>query len=723
MRIRQYLILVLMAFVLAACDSADGPEQTLPEPPPPSPTPTQALTVIYDPTSGVIPLPNNFLIGADDLTLNIPFDPSSSVAGTFRALNALDGWGTISPWSVGVTGSLDASTVIGGSTVHWFEVSLTGPGGAVTGIISELTPGIDYVATISTTNPAENSVVFVPLRPLKEITSYLAVITSGVRDTSGNFAAAGQFYSITKYPTPLVDDNGNSNFALLDDALAASLEPARQLTNASEAAAASVGVNRASIVTSWVATTQSITPVMGAVRSTASAQFSQLAPTGLNTGALGLGLPGIADIYIGVLNVPYYLEAPTADNPLGPLTGNWEAAPGAYQPPFDQLGFDPDSTHLTFLNPFPVTKSMEVIPVLLTVPNAGSGQTMPASGWPSVIFQHGITGNRTNMLALADSMALAGFAVISIDLPLHGIASTVDPATGVVTGPEANPFYIENTPFGALANERTFDVDYINNLTGAPGPDGFIDASGSHTINLASLLTGRDNNRQAVADLSILALSIPTMDIDGDGVPDFDGASIRFVGHSLGGIIGAVFLAIEPTVSVGTLSAPGGGLVGLLLGSNTFGSRILAGLAALGIVPGDPLFDLFTVAAQTVFDSSDPINFGALAAATNAILLQEIVGSDTSLPDQVVPNSVPGFPLSGTDPLIAVMGLASISQTTQDPAGIRGVTRFVVGGHSSILSPAASLIATVEMQGEAISMAASGGTVVQVTNPTALLGN
>ena len=82
--------------------------------------------------------------------------------------------------------------------------------------------------------------------------------------------------------------------------------------------------------------------------------------------------------------------------------------------------------------------------------------------------------------------------------------------------------------------------------------------------------------------------------------------------------------------------------------------------STLGGNSGSPLFDLFTVAAQTVIDSGDPINWAAATAATNAILLQEVVGSDTSLPDQVIPNAVPGFPLSGTEPLIAAMGLAPI---------------------------------------------------------------
>ncbi|MGV2480389.1 UNVERIFIED_CONTAM: hypothetical protein IGO34_26690, partial [Salmonella enterica subsp. enterica serovar Weltevreden] len=102
-----------------------------------------------------------------------------------------------------------------------------------------------------------------------------------------------------------------------------------------------------------------------------------------------------------------------------------------------------------------------------------------------VIFQHGITGNRSQMLPLSPALTQAGFAVIAIDLPLHGAAATGSEAALRVPG----------------TTERTFDLDLVNNTTSAPGPDGSIDGSGTHFINLASLATSRDNLRQGVSDL------------------------------------------------------------------------------------------------------------------------------------------------------------------------------------------------------------------------------
>src|SRR3546814_10702640 len=88
------------------------------------------------------------------------------------------------------------------------------------------------------------------------------------------------------------------------------------------------------------------------------------------------------------------------------------------------------------------------------------------------------------------------------------------------------------TPFFAAgARERTFDVDFVDNATGAPGSDGKVDSSGTHFINLSSLLTSRDNSRQSIADLFVLRASVPNMSVEGDGTGDFDNANVAFVGQ------------------------------------------------------------------------------------------------------------------------------------------------------------------------------------------------
>ncbi len=696
MKLKPILITLTSIVLLQACSSGSNSPRAVDAPPATNPggdVVTGVIEAIFNPASGdptQVPIPTNlFLSGTTDLSLNIPVADPTDFSDPLVALNALDGFSTVAPWSTNFSVPVAPASVAG--SVKVYEVTLSGPGGAVVGVNGELAFGSDFVAAAN-----GSSVAIVPLKPLKQLTSYMAVITNGIQDTSGNAATPSQTYFLTKRTSPLVDSNGNSTDPLIGNATAQALEPLRQLTNFQEAAAASQGVDPSTIVLSWTMSTQSITPVLSAVKNLSGPGTATLAPTSLSTAAVGGA--GLADIYIGTMSSPYYLTAPSASNPLAPLNEFWKAAPGGYVAPFDALGLDPTSTNLTLANPIPVATGMQNLPVLMTVPNATSGHTKPDAGWPIMIFQHGITRNRTDILAVADTMASIGFAVVGIDLPLHGVTDAT------------NPFYIENTPFAPASNERTFDLDLLDNATGAPGPDGITDASAAHYINLANLLVSRDNLRQGAADLFTLTETIPLMDINGDAAGDFNEANITFAGLSLGSITGIDFLAFDPNIQSAVLSAPGGGIAGLLIGSPTFGPRIIAGLAANGVEQGTTAFDLFVLATQTVIDSADPVNHGANATLLNNILVHEIIG------DQVITNTVPGAPLSGTEPLIAAMGLTSYSTSAFDPQGLDAAVRFTAGDHGSILSPATSPAATVEMQSQMAAFQATGGTTLNVTD-------
>ncbi len=671
---------------------------------------TGVLTAEYDPLNQVFPVPNNLLFsGTMDGTINadalLGADPTD-FGDPFVALSALDGFSTTERWVTtfrdfpGAPGGIDSASVVPGQSVRVFQVesqSLVVP----IRIIRELTPHVDFTAAAIT----PFTLAIIPLRPLQELSSYLAVLTNDIRDVNGNNATPDQTYFLTKRRTPWVDGNGNSTYPLIPDATAQGLEPQRQITNAQEFVAASAGVNPDDIILSWTVQTQSITPVTKLVRSIAQPAPTIVGATGLSTADIGLF--GLADLYAGIITLPYYLGVPGAENPLAPLTDFWTAEPGAYVPPFDQLGFDEDSTNVTVFNPFPVQTDGQTVPLLMTVPNENTGLSKPGAGWPTIIFGHGLGGNRTQMLAIADTFASLGFATIAIDAPLHGITPQ-DTALAAL--------YVENTPFAPIANERTFDVDYVNNQTGAPIPDGIVDASGTHIINLASLLTSRDNARQMHADLSVLAESIPGIDIDGDGLPDLDGSNIKFSSLSMGSILGVPFVAVEPMLSGAAMSVGMGGIMRGIIASETIGPRIKAGLAAFGLEEGTADFELFLTVAQTVFDSADPINWAAEAALNQPLLIHEVIG------DTVVPNFSLTAPLSGTEPMMAVMGLTSYSSTQSDLAGLRVGGRFVPpASHGSLLSPATSPAATLEMQTQFGSFIASDGQVVLVTDESTMV--
>ncbi len=724
---------------------------------------TGVITAQFNSELGLVPFPNNLLfVGSLDGTLNPPVANPANTGDPAVALSAMDGFGTNTPWSTTFSAAIDPATVIAGQTVRFFEVTRQSPASiGVIAVVRELAPNVDYVTAIgrstevTATAPQNNGktgirLALIPTKALEATTlnlatralslkTYMVVLTKGIKDLAGNDATPDTTYFIAKRTATLVNGscvpatfNATSTDPLLPVANACALEPVRQLVNAQETLAVSRGVVRDDIILSWSATTQSVTPVLSVVRALATARASTIVKTPLNTGALGLGLPATADVYIGITPVAYYLTAPgvapegsaagtAVSPPTAVLTGFWRARAGA------NPEIDPTSTNLSYANPTPVRNSIQNVPVLMTIPNEASTRVKPATGWPVVIFNHGITRNRTDMLAISTTYASIGYAVIAIDQPLHGVGS-------------ASPFYIKGTPFGPISNERTFDVDLVNNTTGAPVPDQIPDTSGTHFINLGSLLTSRDNNRQAQADLLQLVKNLSVMDIDGDALPDFDVTKIAYTGQSLGTINLIPAMALESTVNVGVLSVGGGAIAQLLNGSPSFGPRIRAGLAAgAGLTPGTSSFDQYFLVTQTVIDSGDPLNWAKSLGATDRILFHEVVGtlpaSDPSCaltsaaapangcPDAVIPNTVPGAPLSGTEPLVATMGLSTITATTQSATGIKGIVRFIKGDHGSLLSPAKDGATTVEMQTQMASMVASGGAAVQVTNTSVIRTN
>ncbi|MCB9915350.1 MAG: hypothetical protein H6828_09395 [Planctomycetes bacterium] len=705
--------------------------------------PATPTFVAFSTSEGTLPVPNDLLFsGTLDATLNFPDAEDPLQQPLLDALNSLDGWSTVAPISFSTNQPFDPATLVAGQSVRLFVVTTavnpnTGLtlGTPVTDVVRELATPAEYVVV---GQPGDTTAVVLPTRPLAPRTSYMLVVTNALQDADGAPVRRGESYLIAS-----LDDADNP---LPNDHPLVALRP---LVHAMEGAAATDGdvvppIAREDIAVTATFTTQSTADALSVVATVAlggealvtaglcpQLPFGCDDPTPANTVPAAAVVPtaigttadfipfsaGLADVYVGSLTLPYYLTAAANSGGLvqdtAPLTEHWRARYAFYPG-------DPDR-NVTRYNPLPLETGAETVPVLITLPNGASGQTQPGGGWPVVIFQHGITRNRSDLLALADALAQQGLAAVAIDMPLHGIPDAANPLhVGVVAGG---------------LRERTFGLDLVTqdvdgNLLAA-APDGVADSSGAHFINLTSLQTQRDNLRQAVADLfAVEKLIVDNLDVDGVGLAaDFDATQVSFVGQSLGAMVGAVFTAVDagqptPRLTCSALSAPGGGIANLLLASESFGPTILAGLAALGLEPGTADFDRFVFAVQTVIDSGDPINHAAILAggATTPVLLHEVVGGGPGggLPDQVIPNAVATAPLSGTEPLIAALDLSVVSATTVTPAA---AVRFWEGTHASLLNPdpdgdldPQNLVATVEMQAEVVGWILAAGTQVTVGN-------
>lgn len=663
MKIKQGLLFAaIAASLLVGCDSGSRSDYDFsPAPVVPAGPDISTQGPLFDPANALMPATNDLLFsGSKDGTLNIPNADNNAL---LSAVNKLDGFSTTTPLSLKFGTAIQTSSIKIGDNVRIFEVTKDAKG-LVRSVSRELSQ-----AEVTATTTAENSdtLVIVPLAPLKAKTSYMVVVTNGVKvrsDTMTKAAVPSATYQLTKasvdYPS--------------DSALAA-LNTLRAMTYGMESVAKAHDASLLSdkIVVSWSFTTQSTSDVLDKLAANVSAgkigSVKVLNPSPL----------GAASIASTTLTIPYYLKKPSATDPTAVLTSYWTGA---------------DGSALTRHNPMPEMSESLPIPVLMSIPVANALQPMPATGWPVVIFQHGITRNRVDMLAVADSLALAGFAAVAIDLPLHGVTDQ-DSATVL--------------PF-KTSSEFTFGVDYVTeNSAGqvtARVPDGVEDRSGSHFLNLSNLLTIRDNIRQGVLNLLVLRKTLESSP-SFEGVT-LDGSRIGFVGHSLGGMVGAVYLGAETKPTVSSLVSAAGGIPRTLDASARFGETIRASLAAAGVTGA--AYQNYLVAAQWILDSADPINYAKAAVAKHPIHMIEVIG------DQVVPNAAGAAgPLSGTEPLAAVMGLASVSQPTSNPAmSVNGIVRFTKGNHGSLLNPIESAAVTQEMQSQVAAYQASFGQAIPV---------
>jgi len=715
----------VLALGLSACTSSDRVP------------PNNDAVILFDPvpfspTSGaIVPFPfDGLFAGFSGPTLNIPNPENISFVAS---ANELDGFSTSASLFADATGRIDYSTL----PSHLLIVnSRTG---------QRLQAGVDFVVHNSQATAADpltnqttpisaqrSRILIDLLKPLAPSTRYLVGITIGVQTLTGGNLVSTEIFRVVASGTPVSQQNApvlqGSTQALRDRLEALRAQAIRP---AVLGLGALTGVTENNLVLAWSFTTQSIDNTLQQVAANTTPGVAQVANTGLTTAVIG-GL-GLADIYAGVTTSDYYLATSGGNtHSTAPLTTFWHADPAQPNAAGTFLGQVPCPAFAVgavvngvTLHPsasttacFPAldqsTRTTQTIPMLVTVPH---GVPKPANGWPVVIFQHGITRNRTDVLAVADGLSRAGFVVVAIDLPLHGLTST------------SSPFYrnqlFAGSPAAALiAGERTFDLDLQNNTTGVSGPDGQIDPSGSYSINLTSLLTSRGNIRQAVADLLKLTQTVKTLDLNGDTVADIDPTQIRFFGHSLGGIVGTPLLAVDGDIGAAVLANPGGGIAKLLDGSASFGARISAGLAAAGVTEGSDDYETFLRFAQTAVDAADPINYGAAARAAHPVALFEVAN------DLVVPNAVaagatsttqdrvtePGT-LSGTNPLIAAMGLTTLGPITPPLAtpDIRVganqgfAVRFAVGEHGSVLDPTRFPAVTQEMQSEAAQFLVSNG--------------
>jgi hypothetical protein len=677
------------------------------------PTPPSSNTALFNLSTGQLPYPTDlYFVGPSKAgTLNLPVTASLYPSVT-KALNNLDGFSTTGVIRAQFGGPLDPKTFAAPGAVTVLQVTIDNKLKATTGVVRPLIPGTDYSVNIAADQVGgPNFLEITPLHPLVPSTGltnngYLVLLTNTIKDASGNAAVPDTDYATIKAALPTCTSL-QSNAALHGVCL---------LTGAHLQIAGKIGLNPANVVLSFSFSTVSVGDTMAVVEQLAAPQTIQVNCPPQLKAASPLHA---ADLCVGVITVPYYLSR------AAPLTANWQGKPSP---------LDATSTALTRFNPQPVATEMLQIPVLVSVPNPNTplgAAGPPATGWPVAMVAHGLTRSREDALAMADSFASAGFVVVAIDMPLHGVTNQMDPlyASG------GNPLYMGlGLPAPTTTRpsiERTFDLDLGTNNAAGNGvvygspKDGKIDPSGSWFVNVPYPLVLRDNVREGAADLITVAHSLESNGITVVGPPGtikLDPARVHYVGLSLGAVVGTLYLGSTPNpadAQTGTLAATGGGIPHFLTESATFSAEILPLLEAQGLIPGTTLFANYIRDQQNIGDAGDPWNFIAAAVANHPTHVMEMIGGGitsggtATLPDQVVPNTgtqrvITAAPYGGANGTLGGPGLAELSTpgVHMSAGGFRVYTQFICGSHGSLFDPSTNPATTKEMQQEAVSFAA-----------------
>ncbi|MFB6264960.1 MAG: alpha/beta fold hydrolase, partial [Bradymonadaceae bacterium] len=211
-------------------------------------------------------------------------------------------------------------------------------------------------------------------------------------------------------------------------------------------------------------------------------------------------------------------------------------------------------------------------------PQGGNGgRAYCHSPAPVVVAQHGLGSARVEAgMALANQLAQRGIAVVTMDFLGHG---------GRTDG--ASTLHPPQTP--------------------SKSGEGFL------TKNVV-----RSKNRvlQSIVDVAVLARLIrrggleSAVDADQatDCFRDGSNAGLGYVGHSLGGFVGAPLLAVDPTVKVGVLNGAGG-RYSRILTEGALGGSLEQALTDAGLKKGS--FGRFRALAfvQWIADHVDPLAF------------------------------------------------------------------------------------------------------------------
>ena len=367
----------------------------------------------FDPANKVIPFPNDLVRTGPKGTVQLPH-PKTGAPMTAAdcqttdssillvcGLNTLDGFSTLAPLvseNSDKAGALDQGTIDAASltpaSVGLVKLKSDAPTEIQT--TPKWTPCLNCQSSAKADGTPQTSPQQLQWKldaPLDEKTTYFGYVSNAVKDSAGKPVIANPVFALVRSSEPLVDAAGKSTVSLITDDQAKQLEPVRAAFKPAFDALAAKGVQRADLALAFPFTTQSESTILDTLY-------------GVPTAAKALGLPDYP-IAVQDATAQYKAGAGAVGIPVGAIG---QIFAGAWLTPVAVTG--PGGT----LNPDPT--KIKILPVQFAI-SIPSG-TAPASGWPITIFGHGFTRSRNDFLAIANSLAQAGQAVIASDVLFHG---------------------------------------------------------------------------------------------------------------------------------------------------------------------------------------------------------------------------------------------------------------------------------------------------------------
>lgn len=625
------------------------------------------------------------------------------------------------------------------------------------------------------TTEGANQVLAFPLLPLKPATRYVYVVTSAVKDSVTHLGVGRPLaFGFAAQATPLVDFANQVSPgvykslipAFLSDAQATALEGIRgNVTASGQIALSGYGKLVGDLVTAGKVANRDDVKVVGRFITTgAVATYTDpanpatakpvdaLLKAFATAGAAGNPFTAAAKTWDNTVTAAAPVPAATFYTALGAaavphgsvknvVTGSFSSADLAVDPQRALVVNDLAGTDATTMNNTGTNSTYNVVPTggavaygMLVQKRSSAGTGSLLQGFynvprtvnfiyfeptaplntttsPTVIFQHGITGQKENALAMANTACALGYGVIAIDLPMHG--SLARPG---LTGNGSDPLG------GGATKGQAWGQDFMS---------------------LTSPLTGRTNIQQAAFHLFRLEYLMRTgamaTALGGQAVtgptPGATG-NMTYAGQSLGSIVGAYYLAgttslngsgVYDAASIqasmkGFLSVPGSRIAYLLKDSGAFGASVKAGvtagvnasLVAAGLTPGTPAY----IAAfnrtyqstfhllQSVVDPADPATMGhpGLAGTAGRSRFDGRLAVQEALNDAVIPNaatryfatSFAGWNVVGTD---FAPGFKQIQYSTTSPTPHTATNGVVAAFMTKLGAPAAAPTSATPVEG------------------------